>query len=59
MQAHIKDLAVRAEEIGDDSYSPFTWEIKEEPLPARFKMPQIPSYKGKTDPRDHLVAFND
>ena len=22
-------------------------------------MPQIPSYEGKTDPRDHLDAFND
>ena len=59
LQARIKDLTIRAEEVGDDSHSPFTWEIKEEPFPHGFKIPQIPSYKRKNDPRDHLDAFND
>ena len=59
LQAHIEDLTVRAKEVGDDNHSPFTREIKEEPLPTGFKIPQIPSYEGKTDPRDHLDTFND
>ena len=58
LRARIEDLAVRVEEVGDDNHSPFTREIKEEPLPSGFKMPQIPSYEGKTDPRDQLDAFN-
>ena len=57
--AHIKDLVIRAKEVGDDNHSALTLEIKEEPFPTRIKMPQIPSYEGKTDPRDHLDAFND
>ena len=55
----MEDLAVRAEGAGDNNHSPFTLEIKEEPLPHGSKMPQIPSYEEKTDPRDHLDVFND
>ena len=59
LQAQIEDLAVRAKGVGDDNHSPFTREIKEEPLPHEFKTPQIPSYEGKTDLHDHLDVFND
>ena len=59
LRARIEDLIVRADGVGNDNHSLFTQEIKEEPLPHGFKMPQIPSYEGKTDPRDHLDAFND
>ena len=59
LRARIEDVVVLVEEVGYDNHSPFTREIKEEPLPHGFKMPQIPSYEGKTDPRDHLDAFND
>ena len=39
LRARIEDFVVRAEEVGDDNHSPFTREIKEEPLPHGFKMP--------------------
>ena len=58
LRARIEDLAVRADEVGNDNHSPFTQKIKEEPLPHGFKMPQLPSHEGKTDPRDDLDAFN-
>ena len=59
LRAWIEDLAFRAEGVGNDNHSPFTREIKEEPLPHGFKMPQILSYEEKTESRDHLNAFND
>ena len=57
LRARIEDLAVRAKEVGYDNHSLFTQEIKEKPIPSGFKMPQIPSYERKTDPRDHLDIF--
>ena len=37
---------------------PFTREIETVPLPAKFKLPNIPPYGSRTDPYDHLDAFN-
>ena len=39
--------------------SPFSLEIQQASLPTSFRMPTIMMYKGKTDPQDHLDAFND
>ena len=58
LRPRIKDLAVWAKKVGDNIHSPFMREVKEEPLLARFKMPLILSYKGMTDPRDHMDVFN-
>ena len=38
---------------------PLSLEIQQEPLPTSFCMPTITTYEGKTDPQDHLDAFND
>ena len=38
---------------------PFSLEIQQAPLPTGFRMPTMTTYKGKTDPQDHLDAFND
>ena len=59
LRARFEDLAIWVEEVEDDNHSIFTQEIEEDPLPSGFKMPQIPSYKGKTNPCDHLDVFND
>ena len=59
LRARIEDLVVQVKDVGDDNHSPFTRKIKEEPFPHGFKMPQILSYEGKTDPHNHLDAFND
>ena len=47
LRTRIEDLAVRAEEVGNDNHSPFTGEIKEEPLPHGFKMPKYPAMRGR------------
>ena len=39
--------------------SPFNLEIQEARLLEGFKHPTIKSYKGKSDPQDHLDHFND
>ena len=39
--------------------SPFSLEIQQTPLPTGFRMSTITMYEGKTDPQDHLDAFND
>ena len=36
---------------------PFTDDINEEKLPSNFKLPAIPSYDGRGDPKDHIHAF--
>ena len=38
---------------------PFSLEIQQASLPARFHMLTMTTYEGKTDPQDHLDAFND
>ena len=39
--------------------SPFSIEIQQAPLPARFRKRTMATYDGKTNPQDHLDAFND
>ena len=39
--------------------SSFSREIREAPLPERFKRPNIKTYEGKADPEDYLDHFND
>ena len=34
-------------------------EIQQAPLPIGFRMPTMTAYEGKTNPLDHLDAFND
>ena len=44
----------------DDGYStdpPFNDWIMQEPLPSNFKMPQMESYHGITNPMAHLESF--
>ena len=38
--------------------SPFSFEIANELLPDRFKMPSMPQYKATTGPYDHLDSYN-
>ena len=37
--------------------SPFTATVNSDPLPSKFRMPQIDSYDGVKDPLDHLETF--
>ncbi|XP_027155205.1 uncharacterized protein LOC113755392 [Coffea eugenioides] len=37
--------------------SPFVLDIKDYPLPAKFKIPHMKSYDATMDPEDHLFAF--
>ena len=39
--------------------SPFNQEIREARLPKGFKLLAMKSYKGSSDPQDHLDHFND
>ena len=63
----INELRVRVEKLAarntkaaqSTSTSPFSLEIQQAPLPVGFKMPTMATYEGKTDPLDHLEAFND
>ena len=36
---------------------PFTAQVTSNPLPPKFRMPQIKSYNGSKDPLDHLESF--
>ena len=47
----------RPYEEGFNMTSAFTSKIIEEPVPARFKMPQTKIYDGFADPLNHLEAF--
>ena len=60
LKARLEKLAARNVEVAPStSTSPFSIEIQQAPLLARFKMPIMVTYEGKTDPQDHLDAFND
>ena len=39
------------------THPPFVRRITQEPIPARFKMPQMELYDGTTDPCDHLERY--
>ena len=54
-----KLVAKSSEAIPSTTSSPFSLEIQPAPLPVIFRMPTMTTYEGKTDPQDHLDAFND
>ena len=54
-----KLLAKSSEATPSITCLPFSLEIQQAPLSASFRMPTMTTYKGKTDPQDHLDAFND
>ena len=60
LRARLKKLAARNTEATPSTTTfPFSVEIQQAPLLAGFKMPTMATYEGKTDPQDHLDAFND
>ena len=60
LRARLKKLVARnTEATQSTSTSPFSVEIQQAPLPVGFRMPTMATYEGKTDPLDHLDAFND
>ena len=59
LRARLKKLAARNTEAAQStSTSSFSVEIQQAPLLVGFRMPTIAVYEGKTDPLDHLDAFN-
>ena len=60
LRPRLKKLAARNTEAAQStSTSPFNTKIQQAPLPFSFRIPSMVTYKGKTDPQDHLDAFND
>ena len=60
LRARLEKLAARNTEAAQStSTSPFSVEIQQAHLPVGFRMPTMAAYEGKTDPLDHLDAFND
>ena len=60
LRPRLEKLAARNSEAAQStSTSPFNVEIQQAPLPVGFRMPTMAAYEGKTDPLDHLDAFND
>ena len=60
LRARLEKLVARNTEVAQStSTSPFSMEIQQAPLPVGFRMPTMATYKGKTDPLDHLDAFNE
>ena len=60
LRARLEKLATRNTQAAQStSISSFSVEIQQAPLPAGFRMPTMATYEGKTDPLDHLDAFND
>ena len=63
----INKLRVRLEKLAaknikaaqSTSISLFSADIQQALLHAGFRMPPMATYEGKTDPQDHLDAFND
>ena len=53
-----KLVAESSEATPSTTISPFNLEIQQVSLPAEFRMPTMTTYEGKTDPQDHLDAFN-
>ena len=48
---------VPAEEKQQEGAIPFTKEIMGKPLPPKFRMPQLPTFTGKEDPREHIQNY--
>ena len=60
LRARLEKLAARNTEAAHSTLtSPFNVEVQQAPLPTGFKMPTMAAYEGKTNPLDHLDAFND
>ena len=60
LRTRLEKLAARnTEAVQSTSILSFRAEIQQSPLPASFRMPIMAMYEGKTNPQDHLVAFND
>ena len=60
LKARLEKLAARNTEAAQSTSTlPFSTEIQQAPLPVGFRMPTMATYEGKTNPLDHLDAFND
>ena len=60
LRARLEKLVAKNTKVDPSTLtSPFSAEIQQAPLPAGFRMPNMAIYKGKTDPQDHVGAFND
>ena len=59
LRVRLKKLAARNTEVSQStSTSSFSAEIQQAPLPTGFRMSAMATYEGKTNPQDHLDAFN-
>ena len=56
-RAQLARAPTAADVLVDSSESPFTDEIRSEPLPKSFKIPQLKQYTGIGDPAEHLENF--
>ena len=60
LRARLKKLAARNTEATPSTFSSsFSAESQQAPLFTSFRMPTMATYEGKTNPQDHLDAFND
>ena len=60
LRKRLDKLAAKSSETTPSTTSShFSLEIQQAPLPVSFRMPNMTTYEGKTDPQDHLDAFND
>ncbi|XP_058185741.1 uncharacterized protein LOC131302966 [Rhododendron vialii] len=58
LMKHIKaQTPAMVEELVQNTDSPFTSEVMGLPLPRKFKMPQLETFNGSTDPLDHLETY--
>ncbi|KEH42378.1 hypothetical protein MTR_1g068935 [Medicago truncatula] len=56
-QQHDKDEG-HQDEIGDLDPQPLSAEIWNAPVPENFNSPPLSSFDGKSDPAQHITAFN-
>ena len=60
LRARLKKLVAKNTEAAQSTtISSFSTEIQQAPLHTGFRMPTMATYERKTDPQDHLDAFND
>ncbi|XP_058189394.1 uncharacterized protein LOC131306978 [Rhododendron vialii] len=58
LMKHVKaQTPATVEELVQNTDSPFTPEVMGCPLPRKFKMPQLETFNGSTDPLDHLETY--
>ena len=59
LKARLEKVAAKnIEALPSISTFSFSTEIQQAPLPTRFRMPTMVTYEGKTNPQEHLNAFN-